>query len=82
MQYVDKNDNTITYDIYGEKYNVIRSTKKKSRINFDKLTKELEVLNKPTTSQNSSKDERFWRPELDKSGNGLCCNQIFSSSRG
>ena len=52
---------------------------KRSRGNFDKLTKELEVLNKPTTSQNSSKDERFWqRPELDKSGNDLCCNQIFA----
>ena len=50
---------------------------KRSRGNFDKLTKELEVLNKSTTSQNSSKDERFWRPELDKSGNGYGCNQIF-----
>ena len=58
MQYVDKNDNTITYDIYGEKYNVIRSTKR-SRGNFDKLTKELEVLNKPTTSQNSTKTKDF-----------------------
>ena len=39
---------------------------KRSRGNFDKLTKELEVLNKPATSQNSSKDERFSRPELDQ----------------
>ena len=44
---------------------------KQSRGNFDKLTKELEKVTSPTTNQNSSNDDRFWKPELDKSGNGF-----------
>ena len=55
---------------------------KRSRGNFDKLTKELEVLNKPATSQNSSKDERFWRPELDKSGNGYAVIRFLPAVEG
>ena len=43
---------------------------KRSRGNFDKLTKELEKVQTPTNNQNSSSDDRFWKPELDKSGNG------------
>tara|TARA_B100001057_G_scaffold376226_1_gene381165 strand:+ start:42 stop:956 length:915 start_codon:yes stop_codon:yes gene_type:complete len=43
---------------------------KRSRGNFDKLTKELEKVTTPATNQNSSDDTRFWKPELDKSGNG------------
>ena len=43
---------------------------KQSRGNFDKLTKELEKVTSPTTNQNSSSDDRFWKPELDKTGNG------------
>ena len=41
--------------------------KKRSEDNFDKLTSE---LNKITKGGDSYKDDRFWRPELDKSGNG------------
>ena len=41
---------------------------KKSSGNFDKLQVELEKLNKPVT--NSFDDNRFWKPELDKTGNG------------
>ena len=55
---------------------------KRSRGNFDKLTKELEVLNKPATSQNSGKDERFWRPELDKSGNGYAVIRFLPAVEG
>ena len=43
---------------------------KRSRGNFDKLTKELEKVTSPATNNNSSDDTRFWKPELDKSGNG------------
>jgi hypothetical protein len=41
---------------------------KKSSGKFDQLQTELEKINKPATS--SFSDDRFWKPELDKSGNG------------
>jgi hypothetical protein len=42
--------------------------KKSSNSAFEKLTKELEKIN--STEASSSNDDRFWKPELDKSGNG------------
>ena len=39
--------------------------KKQSKFGFDNLTKEIEKLQNPSNS-----DERVWKPELDKSGNG------------
>ena len=42
---------------------------KKSSGSFDKLQTELEKLNTPV-STSSFQDDRFWKPELDKSGNG------------
>ena len=41
---------------------------KKSSGKFDQLQTELEKLNTPVT--NSFDDNRFWKPELDKTGNG------------
>ena len=55
---------------------------KRSRGNFDKLTKELESLTKTTTTQSSGKDERFWRPELDKSGNGYAVIRFLPAVEG
>ena len=40
--------------------------KRKSQANFDFLQKEIEK----TTQTGGGKDERFWRPELDNTGNG------------
>lgn len=40
---------------------------KKQSGNLDKLAKALEQLN---SSESSSKDDKFWKPEVDKSGNG------------
>ena len=45
------------------------SALKESSGKFDKLQNELEKLNSPT-STSSFQDDRFWKPELDKSGNG------------
>jgi hypothetical protein len=42
---------------------------KKSSGNLDKLTKAIEALN--ASSEGSAKDEKFWRPEVDKVGNGM-----------
>ena len=55
---------------------------KRSRGNFDKLTKELESLTSKTTTQSSGKDERFWRPELDKSGNGYAVIRFLPAVEG
>ena len=41
--------------------------KKNSSAGFDKLT---EAMNKLSKGSESYKDDRFWRPELDKSSNG------------
>ena len=44
-------------------------TLKKSRSNFDILTKQLEkTIEQP--NKKSYQDSRFWKPELDKSGKG------------
>ena len=55
---------------------------KRSRSNFDKLTKELEKVSTPTTSQNRSQDDRFWKPELDKSGNGYAVIRFLPAIEG
>ena len=55
---------------------------KRSRGNFDKLTKELEKVTTPATNQNSSDDTRFWKPELDKSGNGYAVIRFLPAVEG
>ena len=48
-------------------------TLKSSSSNFDKLTKALESNLNPEDQSNKNKyqDDRFWKPELDKTGNGF-----------
>jgi len=47
------------------------ATLKKSSNSLDRLTKEIEKLNTPASSNESNKgDDRFWKLERDKSGNG------------
>ena len=43
---------------------------KKSKSNFDILTKKLESTIDQPEKKKSYQDDRFWKPELDKSGNG------------
>ena len=45
------------------------ATLKKSSGSIDRLAKELEKLNAPATER--KEDDRFWQPEVDKSGNGM-----------
>ena len=47
-------------------------TLKQSSSNFDALTKALDEKLSPEDNKDKSKyqDERLWKPELDKSGNG------------
>jgi len=51
---------------------------KKSSGSIDKLARELEKLNTPATT-NSSEDTRFWKPELDKAGNGFATIRFLAA---
>ena len=47
---------------------------------LSKLTREIEKLNQPAAG--SSADERFWKPELDKSGNGYAVIRFLPAPDG
>jgi hypothetical protein len=52
--------------------------KKRSASGIDQLTKKIEELNK----KDSYKDDRFWRPELDKSSNGYAVIRFLPAVEG
>lgn len=52
--------------------------KKSRQSNFDKLTTELTKLNTPQNSE----DNRFWRPEVDKAGNGYAVIRFLPAPGG
>tara|TARA_B100000949_G_scaffold228089_1_gene235207 strand:+ start:85 stop:996 length:912 start_codon:yes stop_codon:yes gene_type:complete len=53
---------------------------KTSRSNFETLTKELEKsIN--ATEKSTFQDDRFWKPELDKSGNGYAVLRFLPSPK-
>ena len=59
---------------------------KSSASNFDKITKALEAnTDKPETSGNSKnkyQDDRLWKPELDKTGNGYAVIRFLPATSG
>ncbi len=55
---------------------------KKSNDNLSRLLGEVEKVNSPQQSNNSNNDDRFWRPELDKSGNGYAVIRFLPESDG
>jgi len=59
-------------------------TLKTSSSNFDKLTKALETNLKPEDQSNKRKydDDRFWKPELDKTGNGFAVIRFLPAVEG
>ena len=59
-------------------------TLKSSSSNFDKLTKALETNLNPEDQSNKNKyqDDRFWKPELDKTGNGYAVIRFLPASNG
>ena len=52
--------------------------KKRSQGSLDSLQKEMEA----SENKKSYKDDRFWRPELDKSGNGFAVIRFLPASDG
>ena len=57
-------------------------TLKKSKSNFDNLTKQLEKTIEKTDNKKSYQDDRFWKPELDKSGNGYAVFRFLPAIEG
>jgi len=53
--------------------------KSKSKFGFDKLTQEIEKLQATGTS---SGDDRFWKPEMDKGGNGYAVIRFLPAPEG
>ena len=53
--------------------------KNRSKGGFDKLTDEMNKLSKGSESY---KDDRFWKPELDKSGNGFAVIRFLPQPTG
>lgn len=51
---------------------------KKSSGNLDKLSKAIEALN--ASSEGSDTKEKFWRPEVDKAGNGMATIRFLPAS--
>ena len=67
------NTKTTNTKIHTRRNTMDFETLKTSSSNFDKLTKALETNLKPEDQSNKNKyqDDRFWKPELDKTGNGF-----------
>ena len=59
-------------------------TLKSSQSNFDKITKALESNQSPEEQSNKNKyqDDRIWKPELDKTGNGYAVIRFLPASTG
>ena len=53
--------------------------KKNSNSSFEKLTRELE---KVASTEKNTGDDRLWKPELDKSGNGYAVNRFLPPPEG
>ena len=57
---------------------------KNSQSNFDKLTKQIEANLNPeeaTKSKDKYKDDRLWKPELDKTGNGYAVIRFLPATQ-
>ena len=55
---------------------------KKSKSNFDSLTKQLEKTIDQPEKKNKYQDDRLWKPELDKSGNGYAVIRFLPAIEG
>ena len=57
---------------------------KQSSGNFDKITKALEASSEKPEAKSSNKyqDDRLWKPELDKTGNGYAVLRFLPASSG
>jgi gp32 DNA binding protein like len=57
--------------------------KQNRKSNFDKLTSELNKLNSTVSQQDgSNNDDRFWKPDVDKAGNGYAIIRFLPAPAG
>ncbi len=77
--------NTKTTNTYTtRRINMDFESLKKSSSNFDAITKALETKMTPENQQSNNKyqDDRLWKPELDKTGNGYAVLRFLPASNG
>ena len=55
--------------------------KKRSKTNLSSLIKETEKISNPNSNFGDA-DDRYWRPELDKSGNGYAIIRFLPAPDG
>ena len=55
--------------------------KNNRKSNFDKLTSELNKLNS-TVPQDNTNDDRYWKPDVDKAGNGYAIIRFLEAPKG
>jgi len=56
--------------------------KQNRKSSFDKLTSELSKLNSNSNNQDNSSDDRFWKPDVDKAGNGYAVIRFLPAPKG
>ena len=56
--------------------------KQNRKSNFDKLTSELNKLNTNVTQDNPNNDDRYWKPDVDKAGNGYAIMRFLPAPAG
>ena len=55
---------------------------RQNRGNFDSLMKEVEKISNPSQGGGNREDDRFWKPTVDKSGNGYAVIRFLPPSKG
>lgn len=60
-------------------FDALKQTRKSS---FEKLNSELSKLTQNNTQQGSSEDNRFWKPDVDKAGNGYAVIRFLPAPAG
>lgn len=55
---------------------------KKTSGNFSKLAEQLDKTSNPSQNQNSGEDTRFWKPDVDKAGNGYAVIRFLPAPEG
>lgn len=58
------------------------SLKKNSKSQFDKLVSEVQKLNAPAQGGNNQDDDKYWKPEVDKAGNGYAILRFLPAPGG
>ena len=62
--------------------NTFEALKNNRKSSFEKLTTELSKLSEKATFQNERDDDRFWKPDVDKAGNGYAVIRFLPAPGG